>query len=97
MIAQEFLEKFPGAKRNEGCLVDIACPYCGSRGPFEIVCSRAFSVHDDGTDDAEDGGDTQWSLNSWCTCHAEDCQQGASIVSDFTIDGLDALIESNGK
>lgn len=35
---------------NDNCLDGIACPVCGSEGPFHIVATATFLVYDSGTD-----------------------------------------------
>jgi len=51
---------------NENCLKNIACPACGSMGPFEIEVTTTVTVHDDGTD--LPSGDINWGEWSRCAC-----------------------------
>lgn len=50
---------------NENCLTGMACPECGSLGPYDIAGTALFEVHDDGTEDFES---VEWSADSYCRC-----------------------------
>lgn len=50
---------------NENCLAGMACPECGSLGPFHISVLAVFEVHDSGTDSFSDVG---WDKESFCKC-----------------------------
>lgn len=50
---------------NTNCLEGMKCPECGSYGPFDIVGTSLFSVHDDGTDGH---GDVEWDDESLTMC-----------------------------
>ncbi len=50
---------------NENCLAGMACPDCGSYGPFHIAGLAMFEVNDYGTDDFED---VEWDKESFCKC-----------------------------
>jgi len=88
MTAAQFMEQFPGADGdgNENCLKDMACPACGSRGPFRIAAGVVVRVFDDGTDTCSD---FEWSNSSRCVC--DDCEH-AGTVGAFTFEGLDELL-----
>lgn len=48
--AQSLLEKFPHLKKskpNKGELVDIACPKCGNRNKFDVVCDVKVTFSDE--------------------------------------------------
>lgn len=49
------------------CLEGKRCPKCGSYGPFEIVATVRILLHDDGTDNAEDGT-TEYGDGAPTTC-----------------------------
>jgi hypothetical protein len=88
MTAQEFMEKFPDQKeRNENCLLDMACPHCGGRGPFNISFRGTCTAYDSGTDDT---GDHEWDNYSDCGCRQ--CGHYRS-VKHFKVEGLDAALE----
>lgn len=53
---------------NENCLEGMACPACGSFGPFRISCRISVTVSDDGTED--DGEGYEWSGVDPVTCKA---------------------------
>jgi len=55
------------ARKNENCLAGMACPECGSLGPFRIVVSCMMDVRDDGTDPSG-CGDVEWNDDSYCRC-----------------------------
>jgi hypothetical protein len=40
---------------NVNCLEGKRCPKCGSYGPFEVVVSMRVLLHDNGTDNVDDG------------------------------------------
>lgn len=72
---------------NANALKDLACPDCGSRGPFCIDMGSGITVHDAGaTVSAED---LYWDFNSYCRC--EECDSDGE-VKHFTFDGLDDLL-----
>lgn len=50
---------------NENCLCDMACPKCGSLGPYKIWAKAEFLVHDDGT---ESYSNVEWQLDDPCEC-----------------------------
>ncbi len=54
---------------NVNCLQGLACPNCGSFGPFAIDCKAFFDVSDDGTDNARD---VRWDEYSTTVCQACD-------------------------
>lgn len=91
--AEEFLERFPNSLTNVGSLADIACPKCGSRGGFLADVSRIYFW--------DNAGLTLWQQDpvldgcvedgAWIECRF--CEHSEE-VSDFTINGLDALIKS---
>ena len=56
---------------NVNCLEGKRCPKCGSYGPFEVVVSMRILLHDNGTDNAEDGT-TEYDDQAPTTCCA--CQ-----------------------
>jgi hypothetical protein len=54
----------------------MACPNCGSEGPFGIAATKMFLVTDEGTEDV--GGDTEWENNSACEC--KDCGHSGTVL-----------------
>lgn len=90
MNANEFLAKFPDAKANENCLIDMACSQCGNRRAFRVYATTQIRLKDDGTDQEETG--YKYDFRSGCEC--VECRAEGTI-STFSIDGLDDLIESN--
>lgn len=63
--------------KNHNCLEGMACPKCGSDGPFSIVSSCVVTWTDDGT---EDEHDFEFDDDSNCRC----CQcMYSAEVSDF--------------
>jgi hypothetical protein len=50
---------------NQNCLKGMQCPQCRSRGPFGIVGTALFEVHDDGSNEFTD---LEWSDLDSCTC-----------------------------
>lgn len=58
---------------NTNCLEGMACPECGSEGPFWITARTRFLVHDDGT---EEYTDVEWDSSDWCRCR--DCHHEAT-------------------
>jgi hypothetical protein len=60
---------------NTNCLEGLACPNCGSFGPFSIECTATFDVSDDGTDNCREVG---WSAKSKASCH--ECDFTAKLV-----------------
>lgn len=54
---------------NVNCLEGKRCPQCGSYGPFEVVVSMRVLLHDDGTDNAEDGT-TEYGEDAPTSCRA---------------------------
>ena len=65
---------------NRNCLVGLACPQCGSEGPFGIVARVAVVVFDSGTDGL--AGDVEWGQDSVISCR--DCCFEAT-VKDFWV------------
>lgn len=51
---------------NTNCLEGLACPKCGSEGPFYIMAMALFMVYDSGTEDYQD---VDWDDESYCRCH----------------------------
>jgi Zn ribbon nucleic-acid-binding protein len=64
---------------NTNILEGMACPQCGSEGPFKIWAESSFTVYDDGTDDH---GDVEWRDDSSCECG--ECDHSGT-VKDYTI------------
>lgn len=89
LTAKQFVKKFPDAEKNEGLLENMACPTCGNRSMFHIQFSGMAEVSED---TSEDAGNHEWSEKSVCRCKG-DCPEHGK-VKDFTIKGLDELIES---
>jgi DNA-directed RNA polymerase subunit RPC12/RpoP len=91
LTAEEFVSRFPQAAREEpmaNCLVDKACPKCGSR-ELAVQAVRWVAVFDDGTDDGAPGlpnRDTEFDENSPVRCRS--CGHDAAW-GNFSIDGLD--------
>jgi len=88
MKTKSYLRKFPHAERMRNCLIDLACPKCGSRAAINIQVKRWVSLDDSGTDDV--GGDTEYEPRNPAHCAA--CGHTAT-VSAFTFSGLDDAIE----
>lgn len=65
---------------NTNCLKGMACPKCGSFGPFAIDCASLFDVSDEGTDLARD---VRWDGESVTIC--QDCDFTGK-VKDFMAD-----------
>lgn len=67
---------------NKNCLEGMACPECGSEGPFQIVATALMEVHDDGVEGPASsfGQGYQWTSGSFCRCAA--CEHEAT-VGDF--------------
>jgi hypothetical protein len=59
---------------NTNCLAGMACPECGSEGPFMIAVTGSALVFDDGFTDIK-GGD--WSDDSSCQCNK--CLHSATV------------------
>jgi len=57
----------------------MACPKCGSEGPFRIEATSVFFVYDDGAESYED---VEWADESFCGC--EECSHEGT-VGTFTI------------
>lgn len=74
---------------NTRHLVDMGCRQCGSRGPFSIELKCLATVMDTWIDHGI-GTDT-WGLDAKCICSR--CGFVAT-VADFTVAGLDDVIES---
>ncbi len=51
---------------NTNCLEGMACPSCGSYGPFTIEALVFLEVSDN---DTEQGDDSEWNDDSYCRCH----------------------------
>lgn len=86
MTAQEFIKKYPDSEINENCLVDVACPACGSRGPFNIAVCTVVEMSDYGSEDA---GDIQYDERSHANCPS--CGRYDNYEG-FVIEGLDDLL-----
>ena len=69
---------------NTNCLEGMACPKCGSEGPFRMEMTSIFTIFDDGTDGYED---TNWDEHSYCNCKECDFE---GVVKDFqySVSGL---------
>lgn len=52
---------------NDNCLAGMACPQCGSEGPFRIEVQVLVTVFDSGTD-FDRVGDIDWSDDAYATC-----------------------------
>lgn len=52
---------------NTNCLKGMRCPNptCNSEGPFSVIGTAAFVVHDEGT---ESHGDVEWQDEDICKC-----------------------------
>jgi len=61
---------------NHNCLKGLACPQCESDGPFFVVATAEFEVHDDGTSEFTD---VEWDDSSAIRCP---CGR-RGIVGDF--------------
>ena len=67
--------------QNDNCLEGMRCPKCGQTDGFNIVCTAAFYVMDDGT---EDYSDVSWEENAAASCDATCRWHGT--VADLRID-----------
>lgn len=86
----------PAVPSNSNCLAGIACPQCGSLGPFLILCGITrhgrpcqvwMAVTDDGTDYIPDvTGTVRWDADSPCVCRG--CQHSGSVFDFQRGDGL---------
>ena len=63
---------------NTNCLEGMACPQCGSLGPFTIEIKTTVVMHDDGSELGR--GHEQWDGDSYCGCRECDTH---GVVSDF--------------
>ncbi len=86
MSPSTFVRKYPDATRNENCLRDIACPYCGNRESFEIEAKSAFVMFDSGADEF---GDVEHDSSARTACRA--CGK-VGYLRQFTIKRLDELL-----
>ena len=50
---------------NSNCLEGMACPSCGSEGPFKLEVTCVATVHDDGTDEFSD---IEWVSGGYAMC-----------------------------
>ena len=64
---------------NTNCLANMACPQCKSYGPFDIEVKKWMTMHDDGSEESEDGTE-EWGDDS--RCHCLNCDYTAK-VKDF--------------
>ena len=55
---------------NTNCLEGMACPECGSEGPFAIYCTSWLMVYDDGTEIDHEAGGPDWGEDSEIACAA---------------------------
>jgi hypothetical protein len=69
---------------NTNCLENIACPKCGSDGPFFIEVRKQVLMHDDGSEECD--SDEHWDSESYCRCF--ECDHEGE-VTDFTKDFQD--------
>ncbi len=66
--------------QNTNVLAGMACPKCGSLGPFGIAAECWATVYDSGV---EETGDFEWADEAACRC--DECQHMAT-VEDFRIE-----------
>jgi len=62
---------------NTNVLAGMACPKCGSEGPFSIQGGTTARVSDNGV---EKTGDFEWESENFCSC--TDCDYDGR-VADF--------------
>lgn len=62
---------------NTNCLEGMACPKCGSEGPFKIVITAWALMFDDGIEETDE---SEWDDESPCICH--ECNH-LGTVKDF--------------
>lgn len=74
---------------NGNCLGGMACPECGSEGPFEIVSNVWAVVCDDGVQSVSQA---EWEDDAACRCTA--CSHGADVKA-FRHAGTPASTEEN--
>jgi DNA-directed RNA polymerase subunit RPC12/RpoP len=90
MTPEQYIEKFKEHTDefviNDNCLSDVACPKCGYRDRFDIVCVASFDFTDDGTSDFEG---IEYDRTAYTSCHS--CGHGGPH-SEFAIEGLDAAL-----
>ena len=84
----KFISKYPETPLMTNCLIDLACPQCGSREGVTIEVKRWASISDNGTDD--EPGDTEYKDRNPCRC--TECEHEATVAA-FTFPELDAAIE----
>ena len=68
---------------NSNCLAGIACPHCGSEGPFDITAMTVATMYDDG---CEKTADIEWDDTSPCVCKS--CSYSATIATFKVADAL---------
>lgn len=90
MTATEFIAKFPKATKNQDALEDIACPSCGQRESFRVEAIIIAILRDEGSD--RDESDCEYDGGAYCECGDYQCRFHGTLA-DFTIEGLDALLE----
>ena len=66
--------------KNNNCLAGMACPSCGSVGPFAIQASVIVLVGDDGI--LEDTSGHEWNDTSICGC--DSCDHSGTVAT-FTV------------
>lgn len=65
---------------NTNCLDGWQCPECKSWGPFRVEATVSVILHDDGTEDDPDNGDTNYDSDNFAACI--ECDYEAT-VGDF--------------
>ena len=83
MTPQEFHKKFPSVHQiNSRCAIDMACPACGTRGPFNVQVKTFVELTDEtGYGPSDRFEDLEGSM--------VECGQCGNQGSDFLIEGLD--------
>ncbi len=78
---------------NTNCLAGMACPACGSQGPFDITGVSTFVMHDDGS---ESHSDIEFDDRSHCVCRV--CGR-TGTVGAFTLQnptpGVRAMVDAS--
>lgn len=62
---------------NENCLEGWQCPDCKSWGPFRVQSSRYVILFDEGTEDDDENGDTEFKSGNFAQCM--ECDKEATV------------------
>jgi hypothetical protein len=67
---------------NEHCLAGMACPNCGSEGPFRITVLTTVLMYDEGSEYDKMGSDLEYDETAYCECY--ECHHPGT-VEGFTL------------